>query len=130
MYAINVPTWYTHTIVPAMLSATGNERIVVDRIHFLVGELRTCAWKITGPSADSLVGHLLRSTEGDSFVHLISPAEYKGRRMKHRARPPRDPKDRPKPPLVGMMDLESMKFKKQKCDGGGPPGSQSRLSGR
>ena len=79
---INVPPWYTHTALTAMLIATGNERFVVDCMRFSMRGLRTCPWKITGASVDSLVGHLMRSTEGNSPVHLISPVEYTGRRTK------------------------------------------------
>ena len=124
VYAIIVPPWYTQAAATATSSATGNERFVVDRMRFSMGELRTCTWKITRPSADSLVGHLMRSAEGDLQVHVISPAEYKGRRTKQRARPPRDHKDRPKPPVVEIMDWDLVKFMKRKRDGGGLAQSQ------
>ena len=76
VYAINVPPWYDQKAVHGMLGATGDEKFVVDRVRWSVGELRTCTWKVRGPGVQDLAGHLLRSIEGYSPVHIISSQEY------------------------------------------------------
>ena len=101
-----------------MMSATGDTKFVADRMRFSVGELRTCTWKITRPQVEQLVGHLLRSTEGGSPIHIVSANEYKGKRDQQRHRPARTPKPATaKPPEVEMMDLDSVKFMKRKRGG-------------
>ena len=118
VYATNVPPWYNEPAVNAMISATGDTKVVADRMRFSVGELRTCTWKITGPQVEQLVGHLLRFTEGGSAIHIVSASEYKGKRDQQRHRPARTPKPaRAKPPVVEMMDLDSVKFMKRKRGG-------------
>ena len=64
------------------------------------------------------MGHLLRSTEGGSPIHIVSANEYKGKRYQQRHRPARTPKPATaKPPAVEMMDLDSVKFMKRKREG-------------
>ena len=110
VYATNVPPWYNQSAVTAMISATGDTKFVADRMRFSVGELRTRTWKITGQHVEQLVGHLLRSTEVGSPIHIVSANEYKGKRDQQRHRPARTPKPATaKPPEVEMMDLDSVK---------------------
>ena len=122
VYAINGPRWYDRKAVHSMLGATGDEKFVVDRVRWSVGELGTGTWKVRGPGVQDLVGHLLRSTEGDSAVHIISSREYTTRRgkpankggVKRDARPA---------PAVEMMDLDMVKFMKRTREGDVKPSS-------
>ena len=120
VYATNVPPWYNRSAVIAMIGATGDTKFVADRMRFSVGDLRTCTWKINGPQVEQLVGHLLRSTDGGSPIHIVSASEYKGKRDQQRHRPARTPKPATaKPPEVEMMEMDSVKFMKRKRGGGG-----------
>ena len=116
VYAINVPPWYDQKAVHTMLGATGDEKFVVDRVRWRVGELRTCTWKVRGPGVQDLVGHLLRSTEGDSPVHIISSQEYTTRRGKSASKGGVKRDARPAP-AVEMMDLDTVKFMKRTREG-------------
>ena len=122
VYAINVPRWYDQKAVPGMLGATGDERFVVDRVWWSVGELRICTWKVRGPRVQDLVGHLLRSTEDDSPVHIISSQEYTTRRGKPANKGGAKRDARPGPP-VEMMDLDMVKFMKRTREGDVKPSS-------
>ena len=82
VYVINVPPWYDQKAVHSMLGATGDEKFVVDRVRWSVGELRTCTSKVRGPAVQDFVGHLLRLTEGDPPVHIIGSQECTTRQGK------------------------------------------------
>ena len=122
VYAINVPPWFDQKAVHSMLGATGDEKFVVDRVRWTVGELRTCTWKVRGPGVQDLVGHLLRSTEGDSPVHIISSQEYTTRRGKPSNKGGAKRAARPAP-AVEMMDLDMVMFMKRTREGDIKPSS-------
>ena len=122
VYAINVPPWYDQKAVHSMLGATGDEKFVVDRVWWSVGELRTCTCKVRGPGVQDLVGHLLRLTEGDSPVHIISSQEYTTRRGKP-ANKGGAQRDARAAPAVEMMDLDMVKFMKRTREGDFKPSS-------
>ena len=65
-----------------------------------------------------LVGHLLRSTEGGTPIHNVSAKECKGKCDQQRNRPAGRRREKPKAPVVEMMELHSVKFMKQKRGGG------------
>ena len=122
VYAINVPPWYDQKAVHSMLGATGDEKFVVDRVLWSVGELRTFTWKARGPGVQVLVGHLLRSTEGDSPVQIISSQECTTRRGKP-ANKGGAKRDARTAPAVEMMDLDMVKFMKRTREGDVKPSS-------
>ena len=67
---------------------------------------------------EQLVGHLLRSTEGGSPIHIVSANEYKGKRDQQCHRLARTPKPTTAKPLEEeMMDLDIVKFMKRKQGG-------------
>ena len=113
VYAINLPPWYGRSAVLAMMEAIGQQRLVADRARFSVGELRTYTWKLTGPEAAQLVGHLLRSTDGDdSPVHIIAAQDFSARRGSRKPRNAARREPQRPPPAHEMMDLDSTKFMK------------------
>ena len=122
VYAINVLPWYDQKAVHSMLGATGDNKFVGDRFRWSVCELRTCTRKVLGPGVQDLVGHLLRSTEGDSPVHIISSQEYTTRPGKP-ANKGGAKRDAPPAPAVAMMDLDMVKFMKRTREGHVKPSS-------
>ena len=76
VYAINVPPYYDEQAVNFMYMATGQKDFVHSVARWSVGEIRTVSWKIIGPEVDKTIGTMLKATDGEAPVHIISSAEY------------------------------------------------------
>ena len=83
LFLINVPPprWGEKAIAE-ILRASKVEALLVKRMRWSVGEIRTLTWKIRVPCGDvpKLVGSVFRGAEGDFLMQVISTPEYAARR--------------------------------------------------
>ena len=66
----------------AILQTSEVENLIVRRMRWSVGEIRTLTWKVFLPQAETpkVLGSVFRGPEGDFVMQVISQPEYAMRR--------------------------------------------------
>ena len=82
LFLINVPPWWGEKSITEILRASNVENLLVKRMRWSIGEIRTLTWTICIPSGDvpKLMGSVFRGAEGDVLMRVISQPEYAARR--------------------------------------------------
>ena len=80
LFLINVPPWWGEKSITEILRASEVENLLVKRMRWSVGEIRTLTLKICIPSGDvpKLVGSVFRGAQ-DVLMQVISQPEYAAR---------------------------------------------------
>ena len=82
LFLINVPPWWGEKAIVAIMQTSEVEKLIVRRMRWSVGEIRTLTWKVCVPQAETpkILGSVFRGSEGDFLMQVISQPEYAMRR--------------------------------------------------
>mmetsp|Transcript_25282 Transcript_25282/g.45705 ORF Transcript_25282/g.45705 Transcript_25282/m.45705 type:complete len:521 (-) Transcript_25282:5282-6844(-) len=78
---IGAPPYWKEAHVRSVLEATGQKDMLLNKLGWNVGEIRTASWRIQSPNAKNFVGKVLKNPNGRVLL-VISTAEYKERKAR------------------------------------------------
>ena len=70
------PWWDISDLGAIFASCTNNIEVVIDRVRFSVGEIRTATWRVSGESIGQLAGMVFHGVRGTKIVSLMAEADY------------------------------------------------------
>ena len=130
---INVPPYWKDDHIKSVLKGTGERDLLLTKMSWNVGEIRTCTWKVQSPDSKKLVGRVLKAPSGRTLL-IINSAEYKERKSR-KSRPSaagmrktpdttvplghtpmRPPAGRPPPASASTGTNDKISFKKHRSD--------------
>ena len=77
LYAVNVPpSWDKSDMAAVFASRTNNKEVVIDRVRFSVGEIRTAAWRASGESIGQSAGIVFQGSRGSETISPMAEVDY------------------------------------------------------
>ena len=71
LYAVNVAPWWDRSdMAEVFVSCTKNKEVVINRVRFSVGEIRTATWRVSGESIGQLAGMVFHDVRGSELVSI------------------------------------------------------------